>query len=306
MTKACCLIVIFNHRYDNNIKRIKELYQNRFDDIYILMPFYDGEQIDGLSIIPVYDSSFQFNGYIAQAFSHINKNCSYTHYVIIGDDLIINPEFNQKNIAEKLGLDSSTSYIKNLTQLGNAYGISFRPLFQQILVPFIFYTGTEWNNLICTPQKAFSCIGNYNRKLSAKWWLRLFRDIKKPRHVLERILFSLPCLLLICWKGLPYPLYKDYCDFLVLSGEDMEKLVHYFGVFAAMRVFVEVAIPTAMKLVCTSLKTEADVSFHGVEYWTEKDKTAFYDKFNGSLNKMITEWDRYVLYYHPVKLSKWS
>ena len=142
--------------------------------------------------------------------------------------------------------------------------------------------------------------------MSAKWWLHLFRGIKKPRHILERILFPLPCILLTCWKGVPYPLYRDYCDFLVLSGMDMEKLVHYFGVFAAMRLFVEEAIPTAMKLVCTNIKTEADISYHGVEYWTENDKKAFYNRFSGSLNKMITEWDSDVLYYHPVKLSKWN
>lgn len=42
MMKDVCLIIIFNHRYDSNIKKIKELYGRRFSDIYILMPFFEG------------------------------------------------------------------------------------------------------------------------------------------------------------------------------------------------------------------------------------------------------------------------
>ena len=309
MTKATCLIVIFNHRYDKNLKRIKELYQDRFDDIYVLMPFYDGEQLDGLNIIPVYDSSFQFNGYIAQAFFHINKVCSYTHYVVIGDDLIINPALNQNNIAEKMGLDKSTSYIKNLTVLGRAPGITSQRLYQEVLSPFIFYNGTEWKKLIYNPEEAFSLVNDYNPKLSVKWMLKYLVKGNahiKIKHILQRILYLFPCLVITCRKGLPYPLYKDYCDFLVLSGKDIEKIVHYFGVFAAMQIFVEVAIPTAMKLVCKTIKTEADIPYHGIEYWTEKDISSFYNMYDGSLNKLFVNWDSDVLYYHPIKLSKWT
>lgn len=48
------LMVIYNHRYDNNIPIIEDLYNNKFSHIYHIVPFYDG---DKRNVISVYDSS---------------------------------------------------------------------------------------------------------------------------------------------------------------------------------------------------------------------------------------------------------
>ena len=37
------LVIIFNHRFDKNIKILKTLYNGRFDNITFLVPFYDGD-----------------------------------------------------------------------------------------------------------------------------------------------------------------------------------------------------------------------------------------------------------------------
>lgn len=139
-----CFMVLFNHRYDQNIKKIKKLYQDRFSDIYLLMPFYDGPSVNGLNIIPVYESSFRFQGYIAQAYQRISQlGKNYRHYVVIGDDLILNPGLNEANILSYMNLQEGESYITNLAQLNESNGVHPRRLRDEILKPFVKYAGVE-------------------------------------------------------------------------------------------------------------------------------------------------------------------
>ena len=42
METKVALLVIYNHRYDKNIVRVKQIYAKRFSYIYHVMPFYDG------------------------------------------------------------------------------------------------------------------------------------------------------------------------------------------------------------------------------------------------------------------------
>ena len=63
--KRIALVVIYNHRFDGNISIVEDLYRERFSNIFHLVPFYDGDRPD---VIPVYENSFQFQGYIAQGF----------------------------------------------------------------------------------------------------------------------------------------------------------------------------------------------------------------------------------------------
>jgi hypothetical protein len=62
---SICLIVVFNHRYEKNLAQLREIYKNRFSHVYYLMPFYQGKDFD---VIPVYESSFHFQGYFTQGF----------------------------------------------------------------------------------------------------------------------------------------------------------------------------------------------------------------------------------------------
>lgn len=68
METKVALLVVYNHRYDKNIARMRELYAKRFSHIYHIMPFYDGQKQD---VIPVYESSYCFSGYLSQAYTHI-------------------------------------------------------------------------------------------------------------------------------------------------------------------------------------------------------------------------------------------
>lgn len=90
------LFVVYNHRYDKNIPRIEALYSGRFSNVFHLVPFYDG---DKENVIAVYESSYYFQSYIAQAYHRI-KNDGYTHYITVADDMIINPAITENNIFE--------------------------------------------------------------------------------------------------------------------------------------------------------------------------------------------------------------
>ena len=88
METKTALLVIYNHRFDTNISRINKLYSHRFSNVFHIMPFYDGKEPN---VIPVFDSSYCFSGYIAQAYSHL-RTLGFTHFFIIADDLILNPQ----------------------------------------------------------------------------------------------------------------------------------------------------------------------------------------------------------------------
>ena len=62
MTKVA-LIIIYNHQYIKNIEITERIYNGKFSNIYHLVPFYHGVRSN---VIPVYDNSHYFQGYVAQ------------------------------------------------------------------------------------------------------------------------------------------------------------------------------------------------------------------------------------------------
>ena len=306
-----CLIVVFNHRYDNNLNRIKNLYSGRFSDIFVLMPFYEGSQPEGIYVIPVYGSSYCFQGYIAQAAKYIfdiNPQ-GYDYYCVIADDLLINPAINQHNLASFLSLKENSSYIKKLCYINDSSGITPKRLNSWIVSPFIEFNGTEYTNEIPSCEEAFKICekkyGRVDKSMSLKWILQRIgngRPVGVPKRFVEII------LLLIKNKGLrlPYPLFKIYSDFIVINGKDFKEVSRMFGVFAAMGLFAEVAIPTTMAICCKEIVTESQCDKKGIELWAKSDKEKFQEEYSFDLQKLIDNWDKETIYYHPVKLSKWK
>ena len=62
LQQKVALIIIYNHQYNKNIDVLERIYKDRFHDIYHLVPFYRG---DRKNVIPVYESSHYFQGYIS-------------------------------------------------------------------------------------------------------------------------------------------------------------------------------------------------------------------------------------------------
>ena len=118
-----------------------------------------------------------------------------------------------------------------------------------------------------------------------------------------------------------YPLLFGYSGFFIIPAERLDRFVHYCGVFGALNMFAEVAIPTAMVLACPHISTEylpGEVyagcktpaynparMWRGKEWWGE-GITRFEDTYKLSLQYLQDHYPEYCLYMHPVKLSRWK
>ena len=94
------LLVLFNHKFERNLPTLRQIYASRFSNLFFIMPFYTGSEKD---VIGVYENSLYFQGYIAQALQRI-KCAGLNHYLVIGDDLILNPAINRITIRNTLKL----------------------------------------------------------------------------------------------------------------------------------------------------------------------------------------------------------
>ena len=114
--------MIYNHRYPQNIPIINKIYRDRFTHIYQLMPFYDVIDANQTheNIIPVYGNSIHFQGYMAQGLRDYYHQDT-THYIFIGDDLLLNPAINEDNYAEYFNLSDTSGFINNFTNIDNPF-----------------------------------------------------------------------------------------------------------------------------------------------------------------------------------------
>lgn len=118
------LVVLFNHNYEKNIEVIKKLYKDRFEKIKIIMPFYYGDDPD---VIGVFGNSFYFHSFIAQSRKDLEQmGCD--DYLIIGDDLLLNPDLNGGNLHEKLSISAGSFYIDAVENVSEGY--FYRPLLE--------------------------------------------------------------------------------------------------------------------------------------------------------------------------------
>ena len=307
MTRVC-LIVVFNHKYIKNITKLRKTYKGKFSDVFYLVPFFDNSDHIKINnktddIIPVYESSYNFQGYFAQAFQRIKQD-KYDSFVFVADDMIINPSINENNIFDYIGIETDDSYIKQIEPFGHSGGSNSNRLYS-VLHPFCANSGVTYKSEIINYEEACKkCINNsliIDKHIGFKYFRLNYKGFLKPQN------FLLFISILIKNKGLRlrYPLYSGYSDFIIISKSSIESFVKNCGVFSAMNIFVETAVPTAMAISCNGIKTEKDIKLRGIEYWG-KDIERFEKKYEYSISKLNKSFGHNILYYHPVKLSKWK
>lgn len=317
---SVALVVIYNHRYDGNISIVEDLYRERFREIFHLVPFYDG---DRPNVIPVYESSFYFQGYMAQGLPHFFRP-EFKHYLFIADDLILNPAVNEDNYHLHLGLDEDSSFIPNLISLHElknywsrtreayefkvkrkgveivnelpscdealalfrAHGLEIRPLRHRQVFPSAGLSAGDWFKMIARKQK------------------QLFH------HLTDGVMK---------WKyNLSYPLAGSYSDICAVSAGTVRRFAHCCGVFAAAGLHAELAIPTSLVLSSGHIVTEKDLSLRGRAFWPDgwnrlhgendlaHDELKELDRYNNNLGNLLQNFPEGYLYLHPVKLSRWT
>ena len=300
------LIIIYNHQYNKNIEILERLYEGRFSNIYHLVPFYTGTK---LNVIPVYENSFYFQGYVAQGLKSYFNN-DYTHYFFIADDLILNPGVNEKNLTSLLKLDSVTCFLPEFiqfherkewwTRVNEAYHY-------QVNKP-----GIEARNQLPGFEDAVKAFKQFNLEIQPLDFNQIWRNPKNIRETIglfvrdrNFLIRKIKSLLFHKKYSLSYPLIGSYSDIFVISSDCIKQFCHYCGTFAATRLFVEIAIPTAMVLSAKAIVNEKDTSLQGKALWTEGDYKIL-DKYNNDLNDLINNFPSNHLYLHPIKLSKWK
>ena len=295
-------MIIYNHQYNKNIEIIENIYSKRFSHIYHLVPFYKGTKEN---VIPVYENSHYFQGYVAQGLKGFFKK-NYTHYFFIADDLMLNPAINETNYSSFFNLqakDSFLSYFENLD-------------FDWFATPKAFkwnmrLAGVEVVDFLPSCEEALRILKKYGVSLDVK---DTRKNSVKIKERITNMLRDFYCygiregLKSILKKPqpplLPYPLLGGYSDIFIISSDVIEDFAHFCGIFAATELYVEMAIPTSLALLTENIVTEKETQLKGHPIW-DGEVLDFEKSYEGSLKKLLNNFPE-KLYIHPIKLSKWQ
>lgn len=318
-----CLVVVFNHRFEQNLPLLRAYYSSKFSKIRFLMPFADDIAAKQDDVISVHYSSYIFQGFFAEAKLPLAAlGCDA--YVIVGDDLIINETLNEGNIHDRMRLPHGHAYIKNLASL---YDSPISLSRNRSTYRAFFSDGFHWENDLPPAPEAFERSNKYgvsHRPLG----IRNFPPVwTRPGAVslataLSWIVIRDHSRRLFFWKckEVIYPAFYSYSDFLVIPGAEWDRFAQYCGVTAAMQLFVESAIPLAMVLACEKVDTEFEygekhdasspkrrMPMRGIEVpWGGAQRVEFEESLAKDFDRLVDSFENDILYYHPVKLSRWK
>jgi hypothetical protein len=304
------LIIIYNHRFDANIPKLEKIYENRFSTIYHLVPFYDG---DLPNVIPVFENSFYFQGYIPQS-KHILNKINASHFVFVGDDLILHPDINENNILNELKVSKDGAFLPftwgMISKISMEWPNTFPSINSFYLEDFLLHHSPDWKKIL--PERDIAIqklkkLGFTTGKLNYKLLKGENKSYNYPRF---KITLKEYLKLFIKRRRTPaYPLLTGYSDMFILPKNKLEKFSEYCELFRQMRLWVEVAIPTALVLTIDNLVFEKDTKWNGTTYWDGINSEVMNKRYNSldySFEKLSRDFGKNELFIHPVKLSKWN
>jgi hypothetical protein len=318
-----CLVVVFNHRFEQNLPFLRAYYSSKFSHIRFLMPFADDLAEKENDVISVHYSSYIFQGFFGEARKSLGAlNCDA--FVIVGDDLIVNESLNESNIHPRMNLPQEHAYIKNLASL---YDSPISLSRNRSTYRAFFSDGFHWENDLPSASEAFEKSNKYGishrplgfRNFPPLWTRRGAVSLATALSWLmvrdhSRRLFAWQC------KEVIYPAFYSYSDFLIIPGLEWDRFARYCEVTAAMQMFVESAIPLAMVLACEKVDTEFEygekhdarspkrrMPMRGIEVpWGGVERVKFEESFEKDFDLLVDSFETDILYYHPVKLSRWK
>jgi hypothetical protein len=279
------LVIVFNHRYDQNLPVLREMYRSRFDSILFLVPGYDGSDPD---VVPVHGHSHHFQDYMAQAYPYLrNDTGKYSHIVFAADDLILHPSLHASNVAGELQLDSSSGYIKSLVSFSelSSLWIHFRGALQTI-----HHHQMSLSVELPDRPEYIRFIERHGVPVGDLIWENVQPNLAGYEEYLA-------------YKTMPYPLVLGYSDFIVVPSAVLQEFCRLCRVFTRAGLFVEVAVPMSLALSCPSIRQEKDISWKGIELWGDAEH--FAGNYGYDLNTLLIAYPQKTIYIHPVKLSKW-
>jgi hypothetical protein len=306
------LLILFNHNYESNFGKLEAIYGSRFKNIFFIMPFYQGDRKD---VITVYENSYYFHGYIAKALEKI-KDRKYAHYIVIGDDLLLNPGINEKNYKDYFNIDNESAFIPRLYLLNDLKNNAFGPLAPYWQWNFnalnfkIDQPGLEVGKFLPTYNNAVSLIARHGFQFSSKMPFQMYFNRRIAKRIMKHFgmkgtLRETVKNLSFLKKQIPYPMVGAYSDIVVVPHSGVDSFISYCGIFASLRLFVEIALPTALCFSISKIVQEKDSRYKSEVYWEEKVKE-FEDNYACSLSRLVENFPKTSLFIHPVKFSKWK
>ena len=296
------LLIVYNHRFDRNITILENLLSDKWSHIYHIIPFYDGKKEN---VISVYENSYFYQGYLAQAF-HLLRNEEYDHYVVMADDMVLNHILNENNILSELNLGEHDSYFPVFMNLqeGKHDNITYAASYR------LKQKGAEIVNILPpkeTAQKIFEEKGFCsNPKITAYTALRnilachivdmrsFIRYIGRiAKNIFSRIEFD-------------YPLVGGISDFFIIDKNSVERFTQYCGAFAATNLFIEIGLPTSLILASKNVKTEDSANSLKSMYLWGNEIDEFGKKYNFNYKQLVNNYPKDTLFIHPIKLSKFK
>lgn len=302
-----CLVVIFNHRFEANLPKLDGIYGSRFRHVRYLMPFYRGSRTD---VYPVFYSSYQFQGYLLEAWRRLREE-GFTHFVFVADDILLNPRLHEGNICAELGLEAArgSAYLGSAAPIGTVTGRW--PYLMRALVAVAGQNGVNWAQELPTYEEARATLAARGfahrrfgwRTVLCRMTLRSFFLLLFYVALVIKRRKTQPTLTL---TDPPYPLLVAYSDFFIVPAEAMDRFCELCGVFAAMGVFVEAALPTALAL-SAPLVHESDTAWKAHEDMQHPSQwEAFGQRHHFELKEVIAGMGERELFIHPIKLSRWK
>lgn len=307
---SVALIIIYNHRFDQNIPKLNKIYGDRFSQIYHLVPFYDG---DLPNVIPVFENSFYFQGYIPQA-EHILKKLECSHFVFIGDDLILNPLLTEKNILKELKIGMDSAFLPwtwgMVTKMSMEWANTFPAINSFYLDDQLLHHAPKWQEILPPREIALNKLRKLGFESGKLNWKLLKDNHNSYRYPRFKITLKQYLKLALKRRRTPaYPLLTGYSDMFILPKNKLAPFSSYCELFRQMRLWVEVAIPTALMLTVDDLILEKNTHWKGTTYWENENLTEMserFDKAHFEFDSLMNSYAENELYIHPVKLSKWK
>jgi hypothetical protein len=244
-------------------------------------------------VIPVYEHSWYFQNYISQAYTHL-RNEGFTHYLIIADDLIVNPIIDENNIWEMVGVRQDEPFVP-ATPIFLQRAKGYWGHFWEAMKYRLDIKGVEVESILPTKEQAEERFRKYDFPTGAIPWNYLIMHHQNWWLGIK----NLP------WKRkLKYPIIGCYSDTFMITEDVMERFCTYCGAFAATRLHVELAIPTSLVLASEKVRFQDDLKLKYGALWPKT--IGQLDKYKFNLQALLDDFPKDKFFLHPIKLSKWQ
>lgn len=298
MSPSCTLVVLFNHPFPKNIDKLRAIYGDRFDDIVFLMPIVT---VNDPAVITVFRGGYNFHGQVADALAMLEARKNDL-YLFCQDDLLLNPALTPANFWRNAHFDRYDGFLpepESFSGPGREHWPWNDRVLSRITEPTsVLYGGgveafTHYLPPVEEARLRFARYGITSETAPKPW-------SPEPSPVRGGLLGRVtrgPALT----KPLPYPLAVAFSDFFALRRDALQPVAQYFGLFAAMDLFVEVSVATAMILGCKNLCRLGDTPWQVQVDWTDRRELA--KRAPQTLASAYQSFSDTLLYSHPVKLS---